>query len=858
MKSAYYLACLLLFSTGFLMAQGHVSLELTRVRFDEIKVGGFDLRQPRTIRIDAVGGGYDNVAKKYNEGFHDRFNMFVYAWILNAESRELVWRMTIDNTQKTGPVELMRAFTGDLNLPAGRYEAYLYARRPRTIIFDEGGLPSIKEILKRLLRGDEWEEAFKEESLLRISGVDEVYSNAEVLQQQRDIQSRAVVAINDLTSSDSREKRFTLSRPGEFQIYAVGEVLDNQVYDYGWILEEDRRQKVWEMSSDKSVYAGGANKNQQWRTTLALPAGNYSVHYMTDGSHAPGDWNANPPYDPAFWGVMLTGIPGKFDPGSVAEYQKPAQPRLLEITGVGNQRYIQEGFTLSRQTTVRIYALGEGSGRRMVDYGWIENAYTGEKIWEMTYDRTRHAGGADKNRMADETIVLAPGAYWVYYVSDDSHAYRDWNAAAPRDPGAWGITIYAEDPSFDRTEVRRFDEAQNQPVVALTRIGDDELVKQSFTIAHPAAFRIVALGEGRYNMADYGWIEESSSGRKVWEMRYAKTRHAGGSRKNRLTEEVITLPAGTYTVYFRTDGSHAYGDWNADAPPHPERWGITVYPLAPGSGEHARTLPAVPLAPTPALQAKPFITLTHIGDDELVHKRFSLSRETPLRILALGEGEEDEMYDYAWIDNTRDGRRVWEMHYRDTRPAGGADKNRRLEQTIVLPPGEYAVFYRSDDSHSFGDWNASPPRQPDMWGITLSADDPGSIQVYRDDAAPEGQLCSLLRPGNDAHMKCNFDLTRPTPVRIDALGEGSDGEMYDYGWLEDRRSGEKIWEMTYDLTRPAGGASKNRSATFSFTLAPGSYTLHYVTDGSHTYRKWNSAPPTSPEKYGITVSKLGN
>ncbi|MCB0314635.1 MAG: hypothetical protein KDH84_15470, partial [Calditrichaeota bacterium] len=316
--------------------------------------------------------------------------------------------------------------------------------------------------------------------------------------------------------------------------------------------------------------------------------------------------------------------------------------------------------------------------------------------------------------------------------------------------------------------------------------------------------------------------------------------HAGGSRKNRLTEEVITLPAGTYTVYFRTDGSHAYGDWNADAPPHPERWGITVYPLAPESGEHARTLPAVPLAPTPALQAKPFITLTHIGDDELVHKRFSLSRETPLRILALGEGDEDEMYDYAWIDNTRDGRRVWEMHYRDTRPAGGADKNRRLEQTIVLPPGEYAVFYRSDDSHSFGDWNASPPRQPDMWGITLSADDPGSIQVYRDDAAPEGQLCSLLRPGNDAHMKCNFDLTRPTPVRIDALGEGSDGEMYDYGWLEDRRSGEKIWEMTYDLTRPAGGASKNRSATFSFTLAPGSYTLHYVTDGSHTYRKWNS------------------
>ena len=78
----------------------------------------------------------------------------------------------------------------------------------------------------------------------------------------------------------------------------------------------------------------------------------------------------------------------------------------------------------------------------MHDYGWIENAETGRVVWEMSYRRTDHAGGARKNRLSDEVISLKKGEYIVFYETDDSHSFGDWNASPPYDPQSWGITIY--------------------------------------------------------------------------------------------------------------------------------------------------------------------------------------------------------------------------------------------------------------------------------------------------------------------------------------------------------------------------------------------------------------------------------
>jgi len=63
----------------------------------------------------------------------------------------------------------------------------------------------------------------------------------------------------------------------------------------------------------------------------------------------------------------------------------------------------------------------------------------------------------------------------------------------------------------------------------------------------------------------------------VWKMTYDESDPAGGARKNRVFDGVITLPAGTYVLRYTSDGSHAYGDWNDDPPDDPESWGITVF-----------------------------------------------------------------------------------------------------------------------------------------------------------------------------------------------------------------------------------------------------------------------------------------
>jgi len=90
-------------------------------------------------------------------------------------------------------------------------------------------------------------------------------------------------------------------------------------------------------------------------------------------------------------------------------------------------------------------------------------------------------------------------------------------------------------------------------------------------------------------------------------------------------------------------------------------------------------------------------------------------------------------------------------------------------------------------------------------------------------------------------------------VIVYALGEGSRGEMYDYGWIEDAESRSTVWQMEYQMTEHAGGAEKNRVFRGRLDLPAGSYVLRYLSDGSHAYRSWNQAPPHDPESWGITV-----
>ena len=90
-----------------------------------------------------------------------------------------------------------------------------------------------------------------------------------------------------------------------------------------------------------------------------------------------------------------------------------------------------------------------------------------------------------------------------------------------------------------------------------------------------------------------------------------------------------------------------------------------------------------------------------------------------------------------------------------------------------------------------------------------------------------------------------------------AVGEGTDGSMADYGWIENDAK-DTVWRFNLDRSFYAGGAGKNRVVIESLTLQPGKYTLHYKTDDSHSYGKWNEPGPDQTSLYGIALVKPEN
>ena len=77
----------------------------------------------------------------------------------------------------------------------------------------------------------------------------------------------------------------------------------------------------------------------------------------------------------------------------------------------------------------------------MYDYAWIEAASSGRTVWRMMHQNTRHAGGAEKNRMVVDLIVLPAGDYVLRYRTDDSHSHDGWNSTAPPDTENYGVTL---------------------------------------------------------------------------------------------------------------------------------------------------------------------------------------------------------------------------------------------------------------------------------------------------------------------------------------------------------------------------------------------------------------------------------
>ncbi|MFH1892912.1 MAG: hypothetical protein ABIK83_09570 [Candidatus Zixiibacteriota bacterium] len=557
-----------------------------------------------------------------------------------------------------------------------------------------------------------------------------------ILASQLRAEEYTAVLFDRMTIGELEQKSFETSQPITIHINAIGAGRreSDDLYAYGWILNNNTREPEWIMDYDNTTSVQRKSNIREFDGDVRLDRGSFTAFFYPGNPFSAGVNISLEDFGDVFTiiGDALSDhdeVTDEFkieittDSQAFSVIGRPSQSddrMVLQLLATDDDYYESEGMTLTKQVPLRIYAVGEYSrgDKTMVDYAWIVDADSREKVWMMERWNTELAGGARKNRMSDEVVTLPAGDYIVYCSTDDSHSPAEWNMAPPYDPYGWGVTIFVEDPN-DASSVKPYsDEQSSREILSITRVGNSEYEARYFTLKKPAELHIYAIGEyDNYgdDFADYAWIENRKSFERVWEMGDRNTEHAGGASKNRKFVGNVKFAPGDYVVYYVTDDSHAYRDWNSSPPADQRNYGITIYGVGSGFDKSI-----VEVTDRPAKDGNALASITAVGSDEEESQSFTLDRRTKVRIYAVGEGVKNEMYDYAWIEDSETGRIVWEMTYRRTEHAGGANKNRMVNDVIELDKGAYEVYYITDDSHAFGDWNSSKPDDQTHWGVTIT------------------------------------------------------------------------------------------------------------------------------------------
>ena len=425
-------------------------------------------------------------------------------------------------------------------------------------------------------------------------------------------QEPVIVSLKDAIAKEVQAQGFTLPRGMKVHVYArgagAGRWEPGPLYAYGWILNAATREVVWQMEARACRWQEGYRVADQY---LDLPQGSYEVYYANatyEGRSFFVDWSRNldrrrlaaeEAQDRDHHGFFEGLVQGRLprwrreasgyglevyapgaDPREIARFDAPLRWRgeFLSLLATEDGVQATQAFRVKRPLTLHVYAQGERVGDRpFADAGFITDLRTGTRVWQMDPAKAGYGGGAAKNRRQVETLTLPAGEYLATYATDDSHSPADWNAAPPCDPLRYGLILSVPDPAEAGAVALMAFPRSDRVLAELVRLGDDEDRRATFTLKAPTRVRIYALGEGTGEaMADHGWIEDAK-GATVWSQRYEETVPAGGALKNRQSEVLRVLPAGTYTLRFVTDGTHSYAHWNARPPRDPEHYGLTVY-----------------------------------------------------------------------------------------------------------------------------------------------------------------------------------------------------------------------------------------------------------------------------------------
>ncbi len=554
-------------------AQNNILTEIDNIKVRDVRVEGFKLPSQQNIEINAIGF---TGSRRHNW-------TFTRAWILDAATREVVWDMS--HIEPSKEVKRLIYFDENLSLPAGSYEVY-YSSFPQYNIKDSEGVEKFfsgwfKKWFKEGNNEDLYHAFGKDVGKFKIvvRGKGKRYYAREVKELHESFLENSIVRMTGLLDETRLDQGFRLDKGMDLELYVLGEIRKDGTFDYGWIFDKEKHEKVWKQTFHNSKPAGGASKNRLSQESIFLPEGEYAAFFVTDDSHSSSDWNEAPPNDPEFWGMTL-----KVKEPSMKKYvhhydfkDEEEKNIIVQCNKLRDNEFISKQLICKEDAKVRVYAVGEGKRRMMHDYSWIVNTKTHEKVWEMTYYNTEHAGGGIKNRIHDGIVSLPKGNYVVYAITDDNHSYWEWNDAPPYDPENWGIKILAVE-DYNGSAIEVTEKRDVGAIVQLVKAGDSERERRNFIQSKDGDVRIYALGEGtKGRMYDYGWIEDAETNRTIWEMEYDETEYAGGNIKNRFFEGIIFLKKGEYNVYYRSDDSHSYTEWNSSPPNDPASWGISIY-----------------------------------------------------------------------------------------------------------------------------------------------------------------------------------------------------------------------------------------------------------------------------------------
>jgi len=261
-----------------------------------------------------------------------------------------------------------------------------------------------------------------------------------------------------------------------------------------------------------------------------------------------------------------------------------------------------------------------------------------------------------------------------------------------------------------------------------------------------------------------------------------------------------------------------------------------------------------------------------IGWGEVDFKGFTLSTDTQVTIK--GEGGyydewDDDLLFYGWILDSQSREVVWSL-IEDNKNSRRKrrDGNFQFDEKLQLKAGDYEVYYtgmydRDDNNWNFGDVlseifgsKKSKRNRRAKGELSMTVSGPSGVFKANDgrkvvDKMSKDAIVSFIRMGDDEYEKASFTLEKDVVVTIYALGEGRRSSAYDVGWIYDEINHRKVWEMEPRAGDHAGGGSKNVLIDDEITLKKGTYTVHYVTDDSHSFREWNVMPPSDPQFWGI-------